>query len=117
MVRSASDALPAPEGYTHARVIADTESLLERNYEALALFLTYPTRRLAGMLRRAAADACAAVVWLAQNPLVEAGPSEAATEYAACCERLQSGIADWRLSVDLKWATHDLEYVAPEILH
>jgi hypothetical protein len=99
-------------GMTHTRML-DTVSLLFARYDpALALFLGYPTRRLSVTLIKAAADASAAVARLAQNP-----PAAERQECTACCERIQSGIADWRLSVDLKRAEHDLDVGAPETVH
>lgn len=99
-------------GMTHTRML-DTVSLLFVRYDpALALFLGYPTRRLSATLIKAATDASAAVAWLAQNP-----PATEQQEYTACCERIQSGIADWRLSVDLKRAEHDLDVGEPETVH
>jgi hypothetical protein len=98
-------------GMTHSRMLDIVSVMFARYDPALALFLAYPTKRLSATLIKAAADASTAVAWLAQNP-----PSEQEA-YAKCCERIQSGIADWRLSVDLKRAEHDLDIGLPETLH
>jgi hypothetical protein len=106
-----------PDVYTHARMLTFADSLLQSSNPALALFLYYPTKRLAQVLVKSAADATAAVAWLAQHPPEISDPAARQDEYQACCERIQSGIADWRLSVDLKWAMHDFDYCQPETLH
>ena len=84
---------------------------------ALSLFLAYPTWRLSAALIKAAADATAAVAWLAQNPPTDAEIPHLAQEYMACSERIQAGIADWRLSVDLKRVEHDLDCGPAETVH
>jgi hypothetical protein len=99
-------------GMTHSHMLDIVSVMFGRYDPALALFLAYPTKRLSATLIKAAADASTAMAWLAQNP-----PAETHQEYAACCERIQSGISDWRLSVDLKRAEHDLDIGPPETAH
>jgi len=104
------------DGMTHARMLEAVKVMFVTADPALSLFLGYPTRRLSAALIKGSADAATAVAWLAQNP-----PSDSVTvlsqEYAACCERIQSGIGDWRLSVDLKRAEFDLEFGPAETVH
>lgn len=113
----AKDVSVPPDVVTHARMLERAEWLFDRNYPALALFLAYPTQRLSLTLVREVADATATIAWLAQHPPAARHYTDVNDEYAACCERIQSGISDWRLSVDIKRAMHDLEYGPPEPLH
>jgi hypothetical protein len=102
---------------THARMLETLNDMFVSNEPALALFLAYPTRRLWSPLIKAAADAATAVAWLAQNPPTDSTVTALTRDYAACCERLQSGIADWRLSVDLKRVEYDLDLGPREMVH
>ena len=102
---------------THARMLRTVHVMFDTADPALSLFLKYPTLRLALVLTEAAADASTAVAWLAQNPPSDAEIPHLAQEYAGCCDRLQSGIADWRLSVDLKRAEYDLDLGPVETMH
>jgi hypothetical protein len=104
-------------GMTHERMFETVSGMFVNNDSALAFFLAYPTRRLSSVLLKAAADATAAVAWLAQNPPMDSGIAQPDKEYEACCERMQTDIADWRLSVDLKRAWLDLDVGAPETVH
>ena len=114
---SAAQATRLADGMTHTRMLATARAMFVGNHAVLALFLAYPTRRLSVALTKAAADASTAVAWLAQNPPASPALPCPGQEYAACCERIQSGIADWRLSVDLKRAEHDLDVGPPETVH
>jgi hypothetical protein len=89
------------DGMNHERMFETVSGMFAHNESALAFFLAYPTRRLSLVLIKAAADATAAVAWLAQNPPMDSGLEQPDKEYEACCERMQTDIADWRLSVDL----------------
>ena len=89
-------------GMTHERMFETVSGMFAHNESALAFFLAYPTRRLSLSLIKAAADATAAVAWLAQNPPMDSGLAQPDREYESCCVRIQTDIADWRLSVDLK---------------
>ena len=102
---------------THTRMLATVGAMFVSNHAALALFLAYPTKRLSMALIKAAADAATAVAWFAQNPPTSSALPCLEQEYGACCERIQSGIADWRLSVDLKRVEHDLDVGPPETVH
>jgi hypothetical protein len=110
--------LTVPMGnLTHPRMLETVREMFFAAVPALSLFLAHPTRRLSVVLIKAAAEATAAVAWLAQNPPTSHGIPHVGEEYAACCERIQSGIADWRLSVELKCAWHDLDVGPAETVH
>jgi hypothetical protein len=104
-------------GMTHARMLRTVHVMFDTADPALSLFLKYPTLRLALVLTQGAAEASTAVARLAQNPPSDSESPHLAQEYAACCERIQSGIADWRLSVDLKRAEYDLDLGPVETVH
>ena len=118
MLRDRAAEITVPmEGMTHAIMLETVNAMFINSDPALALFLAHPTRRLSIALIKAAADATAAVAWLAQNPPTSSAISNLDEEYAACCARIQTGISDWRLSVDLKRAEHDLDVAPPETVH
>jgi len=102
---------------SHARMLDTVDEMFVAADPALSLFLAYPTRRLSSALIKAAADAATAVAWPAQNPPSNSEIPHLDQEYEVCCERIQSGIADWRLSVDLKRVWHDLDVGLPETVH
>jgi len=104
-------------GMTHEHMFETVSGMFAHNEFALVFFLAYPTRRLSLVLIKAAADATAAVAWLAQNPPMDLRIAQPDKEYEACCVRMQTDIADWRLSVDLKRAWLDLDVGAPETVH
>ena len=111
-------ALTVPMGdMTHSRMMEIVKKMFVSNHFALALFLMYPTRRMSAVLTKAAADTTAAIAWLAQNPPTNPAKPYFDQQYVACCERIQAGIADWRLSVDLKRAEYDLDLKPPETVH
>lgn len=104
-------------GITHTRMLSAAHEMFVRADPALAFFLAYPTRRLSSALIKAAADAATAIAWLAQNPPSDSEMPHLDQEYGACCERIQSGIRDWRLSVDLKRAECDLDQGPAETIN
>jgi hypothetical protein len=100
----------------HGDALDTLEELCEQNYPALGLFLAHPTKRLLPVVLNAATAAVAAVASLMQHPLRMASKTCRAN-YWACCIRLESGVHDWNLSVDLARASHNLEEAVPEALH
>ncbi len=111
-------AITVPMGdMTHARMLETVHEMFLAPIPALSLFLAHPTKRLSWVMIKAAADASTAMAWLAQNPPTASTITHIDEEYAACCERIRSGIADWRLSVQLKQVWHDLEVGLPETVH
>jgi hypothetical protein len=104
-------------GMTHARILEEVNEMFVSADPALSFFLAYPTRRLSTALIKAAADAASAVAWLAQNPPTDWTVTDLVQEYDACCERVRSGIRDWRLSVDLKRVERDLDFGPAETVH
>jgi hypothetical protein len=102
---------------THPRMLEIVHEMFSAAVPALSLFLAHPTRRLSSVMIKAAADATTAMAWLAQNPPTASAIPHIDQEYASCCERIQSGISDWRLSVQLKQVWHDLEVGPPETVH
>jgi hypothetical protein len=104
------------DGITHAHMLTTVHDMFVRTDPALSLFLTHPTRRLGAALIKGAADATAAVAWLAQNlPTGLAGPS--VVDYEGCCERIQSGIHHYLLCVEVTGMLNDLDERAPETMH
>lgn len=104
-------------GMTHERMFETVGESFNHNESALAFFLAYPTHRLSLVLIKAAADASTAVAWLAQNPPMGLGLAQPDKEYEAGCVRIQGGVADWRLSVDLKRAEYNLDVGTAETVH
>jgi len=101
----------------HDECLRDVRHLLKCGAEGLSFFLAHPTRRLADALMRLSAEARAAVAWLAQNPPTAGAGQIPTPDYDEACERLQSGIEEWRCTIELKSMELSLEYEPLETLH
>jgi len=93
------------------------QHLLISGSPGLSFVLACPGRSLAAALMRLSADARAVVAWLAQNPPATGPATSSASGYDDACERLQSGIEEWRCAVGLKSMDLSLEYEPLETLH
>jgi hypothetical protein len=113
LVKPASEA----HAHDHRQRLATLNDLLIGHYEALALFLAHPTRRLSDLLLAAVIRAEEATGWLIEHPPASQTAAPHDFSYPAICERLRRGVADWRLSINLKAVYHDLDELPLETFH
>ena len=109
--------VPNADADGHRLRLAILNDLLSTHYDALALFLAHPTRRLSDLLLAAVIRAEEATGWLIEHPPASQTAAPHDFSYPAICERLRRGVADWRLSINLKAVYHDLDELPLETVH
>jgi len=107
---------PSAQPVNHKGVLEVADALLQAASPALGFFFAYPTQRLWKVLDGFAEDAARMTEWLAERPPPNAEEPRVA-KYRACCERLQTAIHDWRLSIQLELTAREIEEDQPEMLH
>lgn len=107
---------PSSDPCNHTALLVLLDSLIQASAPALGFFFAHPTQRLSQALIYLPDEAATAVKWLAQSPIPEAAPPLLA-ECPACCERIQPGIREWRLAIQLELVSREIDENPLEILH
>lgn len=102
---------------TPVTVLATLEKVTESVEPALRFFLNYPTQRLSVFLIGFIEESQTFVSWLSADDSVSADPSLTAAMYRQSCERLHDSLRDWRNSIVIAGALHELDADTPEMQH